>query len=160
MFQYPFASPPPIEHWAAVPSQISGLMALPPWAYGERQRLSPIVVRVRILSIRHHHGGCEVVAVPLLVRRNSSEHAIPLNKPIKILIEEPDVVFPADDSTRAPALGSQAPSPPSGVVSPMSPPKVRDERLAWLRPSPNQSGSFDLMAGSHGFGPDFEGIYP
>ena len=160
MFQYPFAPPPPSSHWAAVPSQTTGRMALPPWAYGERQRLSPILLKVRIQSISHHRDGCQVVAVPLLVMRNSSEHAIPLNKPIKILIDEPGVIFPANDITQAPALGSQRASPSNGFSSPIAAPKVGDERLAWLRPSPNQRDSFDLMAGSHGFGPDLEGIYP
>jgi len=135
-------------------------MALPPWAYGERQRLSPILLKVRIQSISHHRDGCQVVAVPLLVMRNSSEHGIPLNKPIKILIDEPGVIFPANDFSQAPALGSQRASPSNGFGSPIAAPKVGDERLAWLRPSPNQSDSFDLMAGSHGFGPDLEGIYP
>lgn len=134
----------------------SGIMALPPRAYAERQQLSPIRVDGVIQEVTCENNRCRVKLLIESVKRNTSSW--PLAKGNVIAI----IDIPAQDSKadsmspiehQAPMIGL----PDNSVHIP--PPCSRIE--AWLRPAEpsgdrNHSNTYQLMAGPYGFGPSLE----
>jgi len=126
-------------------------MALPDWAYGERQRLSPILVKGEITAVSCSGIQCTLTMKILEVLRNQSPRDIAPGYSVSISFvgNIPSECHPPD-----PCL----PPPIGEPIISVDIPKIDDQRYAWLRPVNGDSDAYELMAGEYGFGPNLEGL--
>lgn len=127
---------------------INTTMALPDWAYGQRQRLSPILIQGEVKEVNCLGTQCTLTMQILEVLRNQSQASLEPGESIVI-------TFVGHGS---PVEDSSAPSPPP-IGSPdmaVSAPRQGDQKYAWLRPT--EGDRYELMAGEYGFGPNLENV--
>lgn len=143
----PLASLPPYLFVLPLPPSAHQIMTLPPWAYRQRQELSPIQIEGVVEAVRCRDRQCLVSIRVTSVRRNATEVAIHVGDRLQIHATEqpaPSVAPP----------GSARPAPIGLPQQGVSIPSIGQRTPAWLRPSPQRSGEFELMAGPYGFGPE------
>jgi len=124
------------------------IMALPDWAYGERQRLSPILVKGEVISVSCHGVQCALKMKILEVLRNQSSRDIVPGQVVSI-------VFVG----RLPSESHKDSSPPPPIGAPdisVELPKIGETKNAWLRSANDNSEAYELMVGAYGFGPNLE----
>lgn len=125
-------------------------MALPDWAYAERQRLAPILVRGEVMEVSCDKMQCTLKMQILQVLRNQSQRNINPGDFLSI-----NFVGQVSPECRTP---SPCPPPIGSPVMSVKIPNVRDQTDAWLRPAEGTSDTYDLTSGKYGFGPNLEGI--
>ena len=125
-------------------------MALPDWAYAERQRLAPILVRGEVMEVSCHEVQCTLKMQILQVLRNQSQRSIELGDVLSI-----NFVGQVSPELR---ILSQNPPPIGAPVVSVKIPNVGDQTDAWLRPAESDSNTYDLTADKYGFGPDIESL--
>lgn len=122
-------------------------MTLPPWAYRQRQELSPIQLEGVVEAVHCSQRHCLVALRVNAVQRNRTTSPIQVGDRIQI------EAIP--QHTAAPAPAGSAPPAAIGAPQPgVEIPPIGAGTAAWLRPSPHQAGAFELLAGPYGFGPD------
>ena len=130
----------------AVPLSV---MALPDWAYAERQRLSPILVKGEVLSVSCQGVQCDLKMNILEVLRNQSSRDIAPGFLVSIaFVGNLASDCQGSDPCLPPLIGAP-------VVS-VDIPKVGDQKYAWIRPDDSICNTYELMAGEYGFGPNLE----
>jgi hypothetical protein len=145
-FMQPVSMPPSVVALPSAPLA-APLMTLPPWAYRQRQELSPIQLEGVVEAVRCSRLHCLVALRVSTVQRNTT--ASPIQVGDRIQIE----AIPQHTASQVPA-GS---APPSSIGAPQAGvriPRIGAHTAAWLRPSPQHAGAFELLAGPYGFGPD------
>lgn len=141
----PVSPPPPAP---AQPAAIlnAPIMTLPPWAYRQRQQLSPLQLEGVVEAVRCQQRHCLVQLRVTAVHRNATGSPIQVGARIQIQALAP--------LSAAQAPAATAPPAPPGTPDPgVRIPPIGAHTAAWLRPSP-QPDVFELMAGPYGFGPD------
>ena len=125
-------------------------MALPDWAYAERQRLAPIVVKGEVMEVLCDEMQCTLQMQILQVIRNQTDRDIVPG--CSLLIN-----FVGNTPPKWPTL-NQDPPPIGSPAMSVEIPTVGDQTDAWLRPAESDSDAYDLTAGKYGFGPNIENI--
>lgn len=152
-------SPLPIDDSSFSLLSGDGLMALPPRAYAEQQRFSPIRVEGVIQRVVWSDTRCRIVILLESVKRNTTATSLASGDVIvvtAIAAQDSRPEAPAPAERKAFVLGV----PDVAVRIPR--PSTRTE--AWLRPvavsgdrsGPGQASTFEVMAGPYGFGPSLE----
>jgi hypothetical protein len=125
-------------------------MALPDWAYAERQRIAPILVKGEVIEVACPGGQCTLKMQITQVVRNQTDRNI-----------APGCFLLINFTGNAPA-GQIAPDrnpPPIGAATmSVKIPNVGDSTDAWLVPAAGDRDVYDLTAGQYGFGPNIESI--
>ena len=134
------------SHLLAVPLSV---MALPDWAYAERQRLSPILLRGEVMEVSCHEVQCTLKMKILQVLRNQSQRNIAHGDSLLI-----NFVGKVPECHSI----SQSPPPIGSTIMSVRIPNVGDQTDAWLRPADGDSNTYDLTSGEYGFGPNLESI--
>lgn len=124
-------------------------MALPGWAYGQRQRLSPILIQGEVTQVDCLGTQCTLTMTILEVLRNQSQTTLESGDAIVI-------TFVGHGSPEEDSAASSLPPIGSPVMA-VTVPHLGDIKYAWLRPT--DGDSYELMAGEYGFGPNLEDIY-
>ncbi|MGG6297919.1 hypothetical protein ACQ4M4_26290 [Leptolyngbya sp. AN02str] len=124
-------------------------MALPDWAYGQRQRLSPVLIKGEVMNVDYLGPQCTLTMKILEVLRNQSQRTLEPGETIVI-------TFVGHGS---PEEDSSASSPPPIGLPDMavSVPDQGDQKYAWLRST--DGDGYELMAGRYGFGPNLENVH-
>lgn len=126
---------------------IAPIMTLPPWAYRQRQQLSPLQLEGVVEAVHCRQRHCLVLLRVTAVHRNTTGSPIQVGARIQIQALAP--------RRAAQASGGSAPPTTPGTPDPgVRIPAIGAHTAAWLRPSPQPGGMFELMAGPYGFGPD------
>ena len=133
----------------------SKVMALPPRAYTERQQLSPIRIEGVIQQVTCENNRCLVKMHVESIKRNKSARPLARGNIITIIdieVSDSKAQSNSPNQQQAPIIG-----PDNSVRIP--PPLSRTE--AWLCPAEpsddrNHTNSYQLMAGTYGFGPSLE----
>jgi hypothetical protein len=111
---------------------------LPPWAYGEQQRLAPVVVNLRVLGAEREGREARVRGRVLRVWRQPAS-ALKTGQTLTIRYSLPP--------ERAPGWAGPSPLPL---------PRQGEELKAWLQPIGGQPATFAPAAGGRSFGPSLE----
>ncbi len=127
----------------------TGTMALPDWAYGERQRLSPILVRGEVVAVVCRGIECTLSMKIVEVLRNQSPRDIAAGSLVSI-------IFVGNLPSECHTPDSCLPPPIGAPVMSVEIPRPGDEKYAWLRPADSDGDTYELMAGQYGFGPNLE----
>jgi len=126
---------------------IAPIMTLPPWAYRQRQQLSPLQLEGVVEAVRCRCRHCLVLLRVTAVQRNATGSPIQVGAQIQIQALAP--------LSAVQAPGGTAPPAPPGTPDPgVRIPPIGAHTAAWLRPAPQPGAAFELMAGPYGFGPD------
>lgn len=124
-------------------------MALPDWAYGQRQRLSPILIQGEVTEVNCLGTQCTLTMTILEVLRNQSQETLEPGEAIVITFVGNGLSEEDSSNPFPPPIGS----PDMAVAVPCQ----GDQKYAWLRPT--DGNSYELMAGEYGFGPNLEDVY-
>lgn len=130
--------------------EFNGTMALPDWAYGQRQRLSPVLVMGEVMDVSCVETQCTLTMSVLEILRNQSQRYMESGDLISV-----DFVGNVPEEDQSP--GATPPLMGSPVAS-VTIPTVGDHKFAWLRPNDKGENYYELMAGPYGFGPNLEGV--
>lgn len=131
-------------------------VALPPWAYVERQQMSPIRIEGVIQQVTCENNRCYAKMLIESVKRNKSSQQLAEGDVITIIDIE------ARDSQAESRPPNQQEAPIIGLPdNSVHIPTLCSRTEAWLRPAEpsgdrKHSNTFQLMAGPYGFGPSLE----
>jgi hypothetical protein len=126
------------------------IMALPDWAYTERQKIAPILVRGEVIKVSCHEVQCTLKMQILQVLRNQTDRDIAPGHSLSISFV---------GKTPPKSLAPNQDPPPTGLPDmSVKIPNVGEKTDAWLRPSESGKDAYDLTAGKYGFGPNIESI--
>ena len=135
------------RHSLAIPPST---MALPDWAYAERQRLSPISVRGEVTEVSCQGMQCTLKMKVSQVYRNLAQQNI---EPGNLLL----INFLGDPPQEPQSINS-SPPPIGAPITSVRIPTIGEQIEAWLRPAEGTINTYDLTSGPYGFGPNLEGI--
>lgn len=124
-------------------------MTLPDWAYGQRQRLSPILIQGEVIEVNCLGTQCTLTMEILEVLRNQTQEILVPGEAIVITFVGNEWSEEYDCTSSPPPIGL----PTMAVAVP----HPGDQKYAWLQPT--DGDNYELMAGEYGFGPNLEDIH-
>ena len=138
--------PPPTPHLM--------VSAIPPEAIRNVQKSAPIHLQIQVESIKFKANDCSLKARVNKIIRNHSIYQIKSDEQIQISINPKHLINPASNTTpNLPmTIGAH-----KGYNKPL---KAGITTHVWIKPTDIGASAFEVAAGVHSFGPDYEQLNP